>query len=563
MDLRKAPFYLQEKAVLWVESTLAEMTLEQKIGQLFVHMISGQQDITEEKIDILTGKWQAGGVMFRPGDKKVISEAARKMQEKSLIPMMIAANLDSGGNGVVLDGTMVGAQMNAAAAKDPLMAYKLGKVCAAEGTAAGCNWTFAPVVDIDYNWRNPITNTRTFGSNPELVAEMASSFLKGVREYQMAACAKHFPGDGVDERDQHLLTSVNTLPADVWMDTYGMVYKKMIKEGIRTIMVGHIMQPAWQKKLNAQLQDKDLLPASLSPELLKGLLRETLGFEGLIVTDASQMLGFTTAMPRHLAVPKAIEAGCDMFLFGKCIEEDLEYMRDGVESGILSIERLNEAVMRVLALKASLGLNEEKEAEAPKLSVIGCREHKEIAEECADQSITLVRDRDKLLPLTPQKYKRILLVHLGGQKGFISGGDVSEYVTERFRKEGFDVTVYDGRDTMFDSFKSYKEKYDAAVYVANITTASNQTMVRISWRQPICADGPFFSADLPTVFCSLANPYHYVDVPSIGTIINAYSASETIVDALLSKLTGQSSFKGESPINPFGDRWVPADAAER
>lgn len=559
MDLRKAPFCLQEEAVLWVESTLASMTLEQKIGQLFIHMVSDQQDMTEEKLDILTEKWQAGGVMFRPGDRKAISEAARKMQEKSKIPMLTAANLDSGGSGIVSEGTMVGAQMNAAATQDPLMAYKLGKVCAAEGSAAGCNWTFAPVVDIDYNWRNPITNTRTFGSNPDLVAEMAVSFLHGVREYPMAACAKHFPGDGVDERDQHLLTSVNSLSPEEWMDTYGMIYKRMIAEGIRTIMVGHIIQPAWQKKLNPKLQDQDLLPASLSPELLNGLLRETLGFEGLIVTDASQMLGFTTAMPRHLAVPGAIEAGCDMFLFGKCMEEDLAYMKEGVHNGILSMKRLNEAVTRVLALKASLGLHEKKEAGETKASVIGCREHREIAKECADRSITLVRDRDRLLPLTPQRYKRILLVHLGGQKGFISGSDVSEYVTEKFRKEGFDVTVYDGRDTMFDSFRSYKEKYDAAVYVANITTASNQTTVRISWRQPICADGPFFSADLPTVFCSLANPYHYVDVPSVGTIVNTYSASEEIVDALLDKLTGRSSFKGKSPVNPFGDRWVPAE----
>ena len=188
--------------------------------------------------------------------------------------------------------------------------------------------------------------------------------------------------------------------------------------------------------------------------------------------------------------------------------------------------------------------------------MIGCAEHKAAAKACADHSITLVRDRDGLLPFTPERYRRILLIFLGGEVGFISGNDVSSCVTMQFRKAGFEVEVYDGHDTMFDSFEDYKRKYDAVAYIANITTASNQTSVRIAWRKPICADGPFFAADVPTIFISLSNPYHYVDVPSIGTIINAYSASDEIIDALMEKLSGKSEFVGISPVNPYGDRWV-------
>ncbi len=562
LDIKSKPFYLDDDAAQWVADTLASMDDDEKIGQLFIHMmIPSGEHVQDDNLEKIAKSWRLGGIMFRPGEKDIIRRTSENLQEKSRIPMLIAANLDSGGDGIICEGTRVGAQMNMAATGDADIAYLAGKVSAREGLSVGCNWTFAPVVDIDYNWRNPITNTRTFGSDPDVVKTMAKAFIEGVSEQRyMAACIKHFPGDGVDERDQHLMTTVNDLPAERWMETYGSVYRSLIDQGVPTVMVGHIMQPAWQKKLNPALRDSQLLPASLSPELLNGLLRDILGFNGLIVTDASQMLGFTTAIPRRLAVPGCIEAGCDMFLFGKCMEEDMRYMRQGLAEGLLSQKRLDEAVTRILALKAHLGLHQKNfEERLLPQEVIGCEEHKKAAETCADRSITLVRDRDGLLPFVPERFRKVLLVFLGGEVGFISGNDVSDYVTQKFKEAGFDIEVYNGHDTMFDSFEDYKRKYDAVAYVANITTASNQTTVRISWKKPICADGPFFAADVPTIFISLANPYHYVDVPSIGTIINAYSASDVIVDALMEKLSGRSGFKGISPVDPYGDRWVAKD----
>lgn len=559
IDIRSKPFYLDDESARWVNDTFLSMDNDQKIGQLFIHMmIPFGEHVEDASLNKLTEDWKLGGIMFRPGETDTIQRTSAKLQSQSRIPMLIAANLDSGGDGIVEEGTRVGAQMNMAATGDENMAYLAGRISAKEGLAVGCNWTFAPIVDIDYNWRNPITNTRTFGSNPATVKAMAKAFVRGVSEQKyMAACIKHFPGDGVDERDQHLMTTVNDLSADRWMETYGDIYRDLIDQGVPTVMVGHILQPAWQKKLNPALKDSQLLPASLSPELLRGLLRDTLDFNGLIVTDASQMLGFTTALPRHLAVPASIEAGCDMFLFGRCIEEDMQYMRQGLAEGILSQKRLDEAVTRILALKAHLGLHRKDVLHRPvPEQVIGCEAHRAVEKLCADRSITLVRDRDGLLPFTPERYRRILLILLGGEVGFISGNDVSEYVTEQFRNAGFDVEVYDGHDTMFDSFEAYRRRYDAVVYVANITTASNQTSVRISWKKPICADGPFFSADVPTIFISLANPYHYVDIPSVGTIINAYSATDVILDSLMEKLLGRSEFYGISPVNPYGDRWV-------
>lgn len=317
--------------------------------------------------------------------------------------------LEKGGNGIAEEGTFLGTEMAVAATDDYDMARKLGTICGREGSAVGCNWSFSPIIDIDYNYRNPITNTRTFGSNPERVKNMGVQYVRAVQKHGVAASIKHFPGDGMDERDQHLVTSINSMSCDEWDATYGAVYKACIEEGALTVMIGHIIHPAYSKKLDPSLKDEEILPASLSKELLSGLLRTKLGFNGLIVTDATTMAGMTIPMPRSKAVPQTIAAGCDMFLFARNLDEDYAYMKKGVEDGVISQERLNDAVTRILALKASLKLPEKQKdgsiipnlEEAKK--VVGCDEHKTWAKECADKAITLVKNEIGVLPITPDR----------------------------------------------------------------------------------------------------------------------------------------------------------------
>lgn len=248
MDLKAKPFYLSDEDIRWVEDTLASMTLEEKIGQIFC-VTDGITD--PEALKAFVEQYHPGGFMYRCGEARDIQDAQRAMQKASRIPLMLACNLESGGNGVATTGTFFGREMEIAATGETEQARRLGMVCAKEGAAAGCNWSFAPIVDIDYNWRNPITNVRTFGSDPETVLEMSRAYLKGVREagVPMAACIKHFPGDGVDERDQHLMSTVNSLSAEEWRATYGKIYRELIDEGAETVMVGHILQPAMTREM--------------------------------------------------------------------------------------------------------------------------------------------------------------------------------------------------------------------------------------------------------------------------------------------------------------------------
>ncbi|MEW5814756.1 MAG: glycoside hydrolase family 3 N-terminal domain-containing protein [Spirochaetota bacterium] len=354
IDLTSKPFNLTDDDIPWIKETLAGMDLQAKVEQLFC--ILGRTP-DEDKLKEILRVIKPGAVMFRPAPGGSIQKAHRFLQENSDIPLLLAANLERGGIGIATDGTHFASPLQVAATDDETVAYRLGLVCGREGRTVGCNWAFAPVVDIDMNYQNPITNTRTFGSNPERVLRVARAYMKGIHECNLAVSIKHWPGDGVDGRDQHLVTSINSLSVEEWDETYGRVYKGMIDAGADTVMAAHIMLPAYSRRLNPGIRDEKLMPASLAPELNYKLLREKLGFNGLIVTDATNMAGFTIAMSREMAVPATIAAGCDMFLLPLDPKEDLEFMMQGLEHGLLTAERLDEAVTRILALKASLQLH--------------------------------------------------------------------------------------------------------------------------------------------------------------------------------------------------------------
>lgn len=560
IDLKSKPFYLDEEGVTWVENTLAGMTVEEKAGQLFCVLF---KEAKQEEFDYVFDILSPGACMYRVVPTERAVNASDFLQKRSKIPLLIAANLEKGGNGIVIEGTLVGSPMEIAATDDIDMAARMAEVCAREATAVGANWAFAPIIDIDSNFRNPITNTRTFGSDSERVKRMGEEYVKCVQKMGMAAAIKHFPGDGRDERDQHLVTTINDLDCDTWMDTYGRVYKAGIDAGSLTVMAGHIMQPAWTRKINPQIKEDEIMPATLSSELLQGLLRDKLGFNGLICTDATTMAGYTLAMSRKKAVPLSIARGCDMFLFARNLSEDFEFMMDGIRQGIITPERLDEAVTRILAVKAALGLHKGipqislKEAQ----TVINCREHKHWAEKCADQGITLVKEEKGVLPVTPEKYPKILFYAIEPPAGGESSYRVIPAcmkVKKLLKEKGFEVDEFIPQpygEGFTTKYMDVVGKYDLILYVANLSTKSNQTVVRIEWKQPMGADCGHYINDIPTIFVSLENPYHLLDFPRVKTYINCYSNNDNCIRQLVEKLTGNSTFKGKNPVDPFCGKW--------
>jgi beta-N-acetylhexosaminidase len=378
---------------------------------------------------------------------------------------------------------------------------------------------------------------------------------------------KHFPGDGVDDRDHHVVASINSLSVEEWDNSFGKVYGELIKAGARGLMVGHILLPEYSRMLRPGIKDEDILPATLAPEILNDLLRKRLNYNGVIVSDATLMSGFSAKGQRKDIVPECIAAGCDILLFTRNWEEDLRFMLAGVERGVITEKRLDEAVTRILAFKASVGLPEQKERGTlvpNDFEVIGNEEHRQWTLECADKSVTLAKDTQGLMPLSDGKFKRILFYPYGDSASFMGPNKSPAY--ERFvqflESEGFEVTTWDfGKDPRLNfsvvnlSIESLKEDYDLVIYFVDIPTASNKTTLRITYNSFIGFDAPWQINEIPTMMISTANPYHLYDAPQIKTLINAYNSTDIQLKAVVDKMLGRSEFKGVSPVDQFCGRW--------
>lgn len=538
MDIREKPFWLNEKQEEWVRETAEKMSLEEKLGQLFC--VLGDAYGAEE-LRTLVRDYHIGGVLFRPAPKKVNRERYRELSAYAKFPLLKAANLEEGGAGVLTDGTYFGSQMQVAATGDPECTRQFAKVCAVEGKAVGVNWTFSPVVDVDYNFRNPITNVRTFGNDPDTVLQNASVFVNEIQKYGLAASCKHFPGDGVDYRDQHLHPTYNDLSAEEWYGSYGRIYRTLVDAGVLSIMAGHIVQPNVIRAVNPEASIEEELPASQSREMLTGVLREQFGFNGVIITDATIMGGYTMTMPRSRAIPVTIQAGCDMLCFTTDIYEDLQYLREGLDKGLLTEERLNEAVVRILALKAKVA-SEPEDKETEEIPA------EEWSSRCADKAITLVKDIQSLVPVDAGRFPKVRLVILGEDS--MQDGSMRETAAKVFQEYGFETEFYEPlEDELHGSSKLPEDQL--TLILANCPTASNNTTVRICWCPKHALEIPRYINEEKTAFISFANPYHLQDVPRVRTYINAYAATAVTVRLAIEKLIGKSKFQGVSPTDAF------------
>ena len=320
VDLRAKPYYLSDEDIAWVESTIASMTPEEKVGQLFWQLTAGN---SEEYLRELMEKYHLGGCRYNGMPGQVLLNQNRTFQKYAKVPVFIACNPEKGGDGVCVDGTPVAAQVKIGAPRKPAYAQAMGRVAGAQIKAAGCNMAFAPVVDITYNWECEEVLMRAYGNDHELVATMGKAFMDGLHETDgVFCCAKHFPGNGQDYRDAHLSNNVNHFTHDKWMATYGHVYKTLSEGGLDSIMGGHILMPEYMAEINPDINANTIMPGTLCKEIMTDLLRGELGFNGMVVTDASHMVGMTNRMKRKAMLPAAINAGCDMFLFFNDPAED-------------------------------------------------------------------------------------------------------------------------------------------------------------------------------------------------------------------------------------------------
>ena len=586
VNLKAKPYCLGDADIAWVENTIASMTTEEKVGQLFWQLTASQE---EAYLQELMEKFHLGGCRYNgmPGSKVLAQN--RILQKYAKIPVFIACNPEQGGNGVCPDGTFVSSQVKIGATGKTEYAQAMGRVSGAQIKATGCNMAFAPVVDITYNWECEEVLSRAYGNDHELVARMGKAFMDGVHETEgVAACAKHFPGNGQDYRDAHMSNNVNHFGFEKWMATYGHVYKTLIDGGLPAIMGGHILMPEYMKELNPEITIEQLRPATLCPEIMTGLLRDKLGFNGMVVTDASHMVAMTNQMKRRDMLPAAINAGCDMFLFFNDPEEDYATMLDAYKTGIISEERIVEALTRILGLKAAMGLNKKSLEELcgsdeALVEALSNPEFRAVAPAISKDALTLVKYKQEgVLPLDPNKTKRVMIVNVKGADGPMAalaamamgmgGGKKTpaEKLRDRLIEKGFDAFIYVSQlDKILADVKAGKP-FNLNIYFAGKNAISEFvagqdlviTLFNVANGHPAFGmskgggEIPWYVHEIPVVGISVNKPTMLADCPMLQTYINTYDSNDDTMDALVDALlTGPEAFKGTDPIDSYCGMW--------
>jgi len=585
VDLKARPYYLSDEDIAWVESTIAGMTDEEKVGQLFFQLTAG---MSEEYLKELMEKYHLGGCRYNNMPGVAVQAQNRILQQYAKVPLIIACNTENGGSGCCSDGTYIGSGIKIGATGKTEYARDLGRMSNEEAASLGCNMAFAPVCDIHYNWENTEIVSRAFGSDPKRVAEMSKAYLEGAHTIPGFACAaKHFPGNGQDFRDAHIANNINSFGEKQWMETYGMVYKTLIDSDLDAIMGGHIMMPEYMRAVRPGIKDEEMLPATLCPEIMTGLLRDKLGFNGMVVTDASHMVAMTDRMTRKDMLPASINAGCDMFLFFNDPEEDFQTMLDAYNNGVISEIRMNEALTRIIGLKAHMGLNKKAKEElvpAPEVvaQTLGKDEYKAACEAISKDSVTLVKYKDAdVLPLTPEKYKRVMIVYVKGPAGpmdaliqmAMGGGaqkNPAEDLRDRLIEKGFDAFIYESPLEKIKKQVAAGEKPSLNLYFAGKNAikdfVSEQdlviTLCDVANGRPSFGmskgggEIPWYVFELPVVAISINAPTMLADIPQVRTYINAYDSKPATMEALVNDLiTGPEAFKGSDPIDSFCGLW--------
>ncbi len=582
VDLKAKPYYLSDEDIKWVNSTIESMTDEEKVGQLFFQLTAGN---SEEYLKELMEKYHLGGCRYNNMPASMVLEQNKILQKYAKIPLIIACNTEAGGNGCCSDGNYIANGIKVGATDKAEYAFDLGKLSNEEAAAIGCNMAFAPVCDIHQNWLNTEIVSRAFGSDSDRVAKMSRAYLDGAHTIEGFACAaKHFPGNGEDFRDAHLANNINSMNEKEWMDSFGKVYKTLIDGDLDAIMGGHIMMPEYLREVKPDIKDEDMLPATLCPEIMTGLLREKLGFNGMVVTDASHMVAMTDRMTRKDMLPASINAGCDMFLFFNDPDEDFETMLEAYKSGKLKESRMTEALTRILGLKAKMGLHKKAEltpCSDPSKAICG-EKSLEVAKKISQDAITLVKYKDSdVLPITPEKYKRIMIVYVKGAAGpmdalmslAMGGGDkknAAQELCDRLNQKGFDAFIYESPLEQIKKQIAAGEKPSLNLYFAGKNSIADFksgqdlviTLCDVNTGRPSFGmskgggEIPWYVFELPVVAISVNAPTMLADIPQVRTYINAYDSKPYTLDALVEKLiSGPDAFVGVDPIDSFCGLW--------
>ena len=393
----------QQQMVRWVDSVYNALTVEQRVGQLiFVRANYPYQPYLKTAGKYIK-KYDLGGVCFFGGDPVSQAKQFNQWNKKAKTPLMSTIDAEWGLGMRLKETLKYPLQMTLGAIPDDSLIYEMGRQIGEQCSRVGVHINFAPVVDVNSNPRNPVIGMRSFGSNPEIVGKRGVLYMKGLQDENIVACAKHFPGHGDTWQDSHKTLPVVTASYDK-LEREGLVpFKKMIENGVSSIMIAHLSVTA--------LDTLENHPATLSYPIVTGLLKDKLGFNGMVITDALDMKGVTNNYGNDSVSYLAFVAGNDLLLIPDDVPSAVKTISEGVREGRISEQRLEESCKKILKYKYLTGVWKREKIETDwLLQDLNKPEYKKLADKMFAESITLVKNRGDLLPLKKDKKKTLLLI---------------------------------------------------------------------------------------------------------------------------------------------------------
>ncbi|MBD3422034.1 MAG: hypothetical protein GF398_18130 [Chitinivibrionales bacterium] len=526
-----------------IDALISSMNEEEMAAQTLAWHFN---KLSEETLDTgkqMLEKYQLGSIFIGGAPVELVRKVARLGREHSSIPLSITADLVYGAGCRMSGGHIFSHQMAIGATHSEELAEQVGYATAKEGRSLGVTWSFSPVVDLNVNFNNPMMHSRCFGEKPEHVARMARAYIRGMqRDRLMAASAKHFPGDGVDDRDSHVCTCINSLSEQEWMDTFGSVWRQVIDEGVMAVMAGHISLP-WIDPGSGYLGAP---PGTFSYKIQHDLLRERLGFRGAVVSDAISMIGYSAQMPANDRAPGNLRTGSDLVLYADP-ERDVPAILDALKTERLSQDRLEDAARKVLELKARVGLLEDDIA-TPEVTAQDSKSWITLADTLAANSICVVRDETGVLPVKLKPGARVLTVSCQIEGPLRGATQVLDVIDDELRKRGYEVeNIFAPKPA-----ELLPKAMAADAVFMNINVPPRYGTTRFFGRTSQTFWDSFWHDHPCVVFTCLCDPYKIYEMPYLPNCINAFSNTPPTQRAIVRMWLGEEPARGKSPIKLDG-----------
>lgn len=512
---------------------LQAMTLAEKVGQLFIFTWKNEAQANNDL------RFHPGGYIRIYSDAHSVARQTLEIQQQTRTPLIIAADLERGIGGTIGGALETVTFMALGATRDERAAYDAAHMIGKEAAALGINMNYAPLLDVNSNPANPVINTRSFGSDPNLVAKLGIAFTRGLRDAGVAACGKHFPGHGNTSVDSHSMLGTITGPRAELDAIELLPFRALIKAGVDAMMSAHLLVPALEP---------EALPATLSRGIMTTLLRDELGFTGVAVSDALDMGAVAKNFAPEIAIPMAINAGCDQLIMPQDNVVAVDVLTRAVTRGDVTEDRLNEAVARILTLKEIRGIFEAPLPDPAKVhSRIFVPANVSRALEIARQSITIVKNEDNL-PL--QRHQNICCVTFGngddGRGGFMEPRSFSDYLS----LDGWDVNTVEiigGDAPETTRLSATIAEADIVILAAYVNVRLNSGTIELP-AEIIEYLRPILNRQKPYVLVSFGSPYILKHFPEATSYLCAYGATQPSQQAMAEVLKGAAVAGGVLPV---------------